>query len=416
MKRINGYNEFLLEKEFQKIVYEIFKLVENTPTIEWDLTKPNDKVNTGDTITWDVNPSKKFTPIKDEEPIQIEWSVDQKTKYQKLKDRLSDFKSKIKTAKNWLQEQDPDIEIKYEHPIVDMVKDFLSKLKDKEKIKQYFLKLIDELKSLPIGVKKNLLIKISFIFLSYISIIDITSPEIIEKEPLMSEVKLELQKEIIKKETTPKEQVDINKKESKGGAKFEIAQEGVHKAEGKYTADRDDKGNWTGNEVGSGMLLGTKFGIAAPTLVKYYKDMKLGTPSQQDMMDLTYDTALNIYKKDYWDAQQLSNFKSQSIANVLYDGCVNQGPGATLTILTKSLENVDVDSSDVNSWNEFHEKLIDDVNSLSVKKTKKLFHIIKDKRWERYQDGNPKYIGGWKNRLDDITFNDDETDKNQDIS
>jgi len=415
MKRINGYNEFLLEKEFQKIVYEIFKLVENSPTMEWDFTNPEDKVNVGDTITWD-NPSNKFTPIKDEDPIQIEWSIDQKTKYQKLKDRLSDFKSKIKTAKNWLQEQDPDIEIKYEHPIIDMVKEFLSKLKDKEKIKQYFLRLLDEIKSLPIGVKKNLLIKISFIFLSYVSIADITTPEIVEKEPVMAEVKLELQKSNTQNITPAKQQVDVKKKESKGGAKFEIAQEGVHKAEGKYTADRDDKGNWTGNEVGSGMLLGTKFGIAAPTLVKYYKDMKLGTPSQQDMMDLTYDTALNIYKKDYWDAQQLSNFKSQSIANVLYDGCVNQGPGATLTILTKSLENVDVDSSDVNSWNEFHEKLIDDVNSLSVKKTKKLFHIIKDKRWERYQDGNPKYIGGWKNRLDDITFNDDNTDKNQDIS
>jgi hypothetical protein len=412
MKRINGYNEFLLEKEFQKIVYEIFKLVENSPTMEWDFTNPEDKVNVGDTITWD-NPSNKFTPTKDEDPIQIEWSVDQKTKYQKLKDRLSDFKSKIKTAKNWLQEQDPDIEIKYEHPIIDMVKEFLSKLKDKEKIKQYFLRLLDEIKSLPIGVKKNILIKISFIFLSYVSIADITTPEIVEKEPVMAEVKLELQKSNTQNITPAKQQVDVKKKESKGGAKFEIAQEGVHKAEGKYTADRDDKGNWTGNEVGSGMLLGTKFGIAAPTLVKYYKDMKLGTPSQQDMMDLTYDTALNIYKKDYWDAQKLSNFKSQSIANVLYDGCVNQGPGATLTILTKSLENVDVDSSGVNSWNEFHEKLIDDVNSLSVKKTKKLFHIIKDKRWERYQDGNPKYIGGWKNRLDDITFNDDNTDKNQ---
>jgi lysozyme family protein len=133
-------------------------------------------------------------------------------------------------------------------------------------------------------------------------------------------------------------------------------------------------------------------------------------------MDLTYKTALDIYKKDYWEAQQLSNFKSQSLANVLYDGCVNQGPGATLTILTKSLKKVGIDSSDVNNWNEFHENLIDDVNKLSKIKTKKLFKTIWDKRWERYQDGNPKYIGGWKNRLDDITFNDDNTDKNQDIS
>ena len=399
MKRINGYNEFLLEKEFQKIVYEIFKLVEN------------DTLNVGDTITWDINPTKIDT-IKDEQPIEFEWSFDQKTKYQKFKDKVSDLKSKLKTAKGWLQEHDAEVDIKFEHPLVNMTKEFLTKLKDKEAVKNYFLKLLDELKSLPNPVKKELLIKLSFIFLGYISVADLTTPEIIEKEPVMAEVKIELQKN---KPEEVKSNVEKEVNDDSKGAKFEVAQEGVHKAEGKYTADRDDKGNWTGNVVGKGMLLGTKFGIAAPTLVKYYKDNNLGTPSQQDMMDLTYDDALKIYKKDYWDAQKLYNFKSQSIANVLYDGCVNQGPGATLTILTKSLEEVDIDSSDVNSWNEFHENLIDDVNSLSVKKTKKLFHIIKDKRWERYQDGNPKYIGGWKNRLDDLTFN-DEIKKDIDIS
>ena len=410
MKRINDYNDFLLEKEFQKIVYEIFKLVENSPTFVWDFQNDDDKVNVGDTITWDVNPSKKVDTVKDEDPLSMEWTFDQKSKYQKFKDKLSDLKVKIKTAKDWIQEPDSDVKIQYEHPIIDMVKEFLTKLKDKEKVKQYFLKLIDELKSLPNPVKKKLLIKLSFIFLSYVSVNDLTTPEIIEKEPIMAEVKIELQKDKPQSIETKKEQVSKST-----GAKFEIAQEGVHKAEGKYTADRDDKGNWTGNEVKVGMLLGTKFGIAAPTLVKYYKDNNLGTPSQQNMMDLTYDDALKIYKKDYWDAQKLSNFKSQSLANILYDGCVNQGPGATLTILTKSLKKVGIDSSDVNNWNEFHENLIDDVNKLSKIKTKKLFKTIWDKRWERYKDGNPDFIRGWKNRLDDLTFN-DEIKKDIDIS
>ena len=411
MKRINDYNDFLLEKEFQKIVYEIFKLVENSPTFVWDFQNDDDKVNVGDTITWDVNPSKKVDTVKDEDPLSMEWTFDQKSKYQKFKDKLSDLKVKIKTAKDWIQEPDSDVKIQYEHPIIDMVKEFLTKLKDKEKVKQYFLKLIDELKSLPNPVKKKLLIKLSFIFLSYVSVNDLTTPEIIEKEPIMAEVKIELQKDKPQSIETKKEE-EVSKST---GAKFEVAQEGVHNAEGEYTADRDDKGNWTGNEVKVGMLLGTKFGIAAPTLVKYYKDNNLGTPSQQDMMDLTYDDALKIYKKDYWDAQKLSNFKSQSLANILYDGCVNQGPGATLTILTKSLKKVGIDSSDVNNWNEFHENLIDDVNKLSKIKTKKLFKTIWDKRWERYKDGNRKYIGGWKNRLDDLTFN-DEIKKDIDIS
>jgi hypothetical protein len=319
------YNDFIIEKEFEKIVFQIHKLVESAYTQEWDLTNDKDKVNVGDEIVWDINPQKPFTPSKDEDPIQMEWSFDQKSKLQKFKDNISKFR-------NYLNEPDPEVEVKFEHPLINMVKEFLSKLRDKEQIKKYFLRILEEVKALPYPLKKKLLIKISFIFLSYVSLTDITPKEVIDKEPVMAEVKIELQKE-----TTFKQ--EVKRKEVKG-AKFDIAQNGVHNAEGKYTDDRDDSGNWTGGEVGRGMLLGTKFGIAAPTLVDYYSKAGLGTPSQQDMIDLTYDTALEIYKKDYWDAQELSNFKSQSLANVLYDGCVNQGPGATLTIFKKSLDEI----------------------------------------------------------------------------
>ena len=407
MNKLSKYNDFIIEKEFEKIVFQIHKLVESAYTQEWDLTNDKDKVNVGDEFEWDINPQKPLTPTKDEEPIQMEWSFDQKSKIQKFKDNISKFR-------NYLNEPDPEVEVKFEHPLINMVKEFLSKLKDKEQINKYFLRILDEVKSLPYPLKKKLLIKISFIFLSYVSLTDITPKEVINKEPVMAEVKIEL-----RKETTFKQ--EVKRKEVKG-AKFDIAQNGVHNAEGKYTDDRDDSGNWTGGEVGRGMLLGTKFGIAAPTLVDYYSKEGLGTPSQQDMIDLTYDTALEIYKKDYWDAQELSNFKSQSLANVLYDGCVNQGPGATLTILKKSLDEINIDSTNVNSWTELHDELIDDVNGLPVKKTEKLFHTIKKKRWEKYIliiKKNPrkmKYHDGWKNRLEDITFNDDSTDKNIDIS
>ena len=407
MNKLSKYNDFIIEKEFEKIVFQIHKLVESAYTQEWDLTNDKDKVNVGDEFEWDINPQKPLTPTKDEEPIQMEWSFDQKSKIQKFKYNISKFR-------NYLNEPDPEVEVKFEHPLINMVKEFLSKLKDKEQINKYFLRILDEVKSLPYPLKKKLLIKISFIFLSYVSLTDITPKEVINKEPVMAEVKIKL-----RKETTFKQ--EVKRKEVKG-AKFDIAQNGVHNAEGKYTDDRDDSGNWTGGEVGRGMLLGTKYGIAAPTLVDYYRKKSLGTPSQQDMIDLTYDTALEIYKKDYWDAQELSNFKSQSLANVLYDGCVNQGPGATLTILKKSLDEINIDSTNVNSWNELHDELIDDVNGLPVKKTEKLFHTIKKKRWEKYIliiKKNPrkmKYHDGWKNRLEDITFNDDSTDKNIDIS
>ena len=43
------------------------------------------------------------------------------------------------------------------------------------------------------------------------------------------------------------------------------------------------------------------------------------------MENLSYQTAIEIYKKDYWDAQNLSTLCDQSVANGIYDGCVNQG-------------------------------------------------------------------------------------------
>ena len=425
MSKISKYEDFLLENQFQQIIWEIFKVVENnSPTMEWDFTKPENKVNVGDTITWDFEPNKN-KPIKDEDPIQIEWEIQKQTRDLKkdikkyidiAKSKASKFRTKVNKFKDYLNQGEEPIEFDIKLFPIEKIKSFIQRL-DKDQVKKYFDKFVNELKDLPEKVKKELFTKLAILIFTITSlpISELITDSDILREPILKEVKdasMSPSKEEVKKEE-PKE---VEKKEFKG-AKFEIAQKGVHKIEGVYTSDRDDKGNWTGNQIGSGTLLGTKFGIAAPTLVNYYKENNLGNPTQGDMKNLTYETALDIYKKDYWEAQKLGNFKSQSLANVLYDGCVNQGPGATLDILTDALEDVNIDSTNVNSWNDFHDELIDDVNELPTKRVKKLFHIIKDKRWEKYQGGKKKYQKGWKNRLDSITFNDDiEDQKNLDIS
>lgn len=426
MSKLSKYNEFLIEKEFKSIVDEILILVESN-TYEWDLTD-KDKLSAGDTVEWDILSKKKVDTIKDEPAKEIVWDfskdVEQQSKSIKdyvnsLKSGASKVKSKLHKFRDYIRQGDVDIEFDVNSVIFNKIKEFIKGLDTKEQVKKYFYKLLEELKELPYKVKKDLFVKLSVLIMSVSSlpIGELISDQDASKDKFLSEVKTEVASNNVK-QTKP-----IQTKQEFKGAKFDIAQNGVHNAEGKYTDDRDDSGNWTGGEVEEGMLLGTKFGIAAPTLVDYYNKSGLGTPSQQDMIDLTYETALEIYKKDYWDAQELSNFKSQSLANVLYDGCVNQGPGATLTILKKSLDEINIDSTNVNSWNELHDELIDDVNSLTIKKTEKLFHTIKKKRWEKYIyiiKDNPrkkKYHNGWKNRLDDITFNDDiDVDKNIDIS
>lgn len=402
--KVYNYNNFLIEKEFQNLRSEIYGLISD---FQKELFENNNLYTPGG-----------FVPIKDEEPIVFDWDIEQKSRYDKLKDRIGLVKRKLKDFQSWVREPDPDINVEFKGAVIrdlkafsdsfiEEIKAFLNKITDKEDIKRYFETLVEDISSLPYSVKKFLLIKLTAAFLlcqSIAGLSDLISPEIILKDPIMSEVKKDIEQQ------SPEQAIKDNYKPKSTGSKFEVAQQGVHKREGKYTEDPEDKGNWTGNEIGSGKLLGTKFGIAAPTLVYYYEKNNLGTPTKEDMMNLTYDKALDIYKKDYWDAQKLYKFKSQSLSNILYDGCVNQGATATLDILTNSLENVGIDSTNVNTWNEFHEELIDDVNELSKIKTKKLFKTIWDKRWERYQEGKKKYHKGWKNRLDDITFNDVELD------
>lgn len=63
----------------------------------------------------------------------------------------------------------------------------------------------------------------------------------------------------------------------------------TRQAEGGFTKNPDDPGNWTSGVVGSGELLGTNFGISAAD----YPNL--------DIANLTIQTAGAIYQRDYWD-------------------------------------------------------------------------------------------------------------------
>ena len=373
MRKIDRYNDYIFEKEFDSIIEEIFRIVEN---------------QTGsNTFEWDIEPKNKKFNIKDKNEFEVGDTVEFDMEEKKLKDYTGFIKNKIKSIK--------DLDL---IPF-DKIEKFLKKLVDNtpkenltKKVKMYFDKFISELKSIPSEIRKSIIKKSIYLFMSIIPITSLITDLSVKNDPILREIKVEIEK--------PKPEV----------SSFEIAQNGVHRIEGVYTDDRDDKGNWTGNEIGVGELLGTKFGIAAPTLVQYYQSNDLGKPTKSDMENLTYKLALKIYKKDYWEKQKLENFKSQSLANVLYDGCVNQGPRATFDILKKSLNDIKIDTTNINTWNDFHDVLIDYVNELPEKKIEKLFNTIKNKRWEKYQLGKKKYIDGWKNRLDAITFIDNKKD------
>ena len=115
-------------------------------------------------------------------------------------------------------------------------------------------------------------------------------------------------------------------------ADFTTAQQYVKVAEGGYSTDVNDAGNYN-NFDKSTTFVGTNFGISAPTLSAY-----LGRPATAaDMQALTYDTALAIYKKNYWDAVNGDSIQNQSIALMCYDSAVNQGVGAISSMVSDTL-------------------------------------------------------------------------------
>lgn len=395
--KITNYNEFLLEKEFQRIL-EAIRLINEADTY-----------NLGDTVEWDL--TDKGTP--DEPSPEMEWTFDPKSKLQKAKDKISDFTS-------WLKKDDADIDLKFEHPLVNLLKNFIEKVKNeirdpekfRAKVKEYFVRMLDEIKSLPEKIKRDLLSKAFIVLAAYIPLSNIVTPDVIEKEPITAEIKADIDS---RQQQKPVKTVvaEPKKETSKQKASFEKAQSLVKSVEAGYSDDRNDTGNYIPVAGGGQRFIGTNHGISAPILAKYFKDKGITRLlTKQDMIDLKYETALEIYKKDYWDAQGLGEFKSQSIANVLYDGCVNQGAGATLTVLKNSMENLGHNAEDIGSWDEFHEKLTPTVNEMDNAETENLFEEIKEERMIKYRKADTwdDHGRGWTDRIKDIAFVDGQTD------
>lgn len=452
MKRIDRYNEYLLEKEFESIIASILLVAEGQTgpnTFEWDLSPKKDfnikdkkEFSIGDTVEFDLEPKKKDFNIKDKKEFSIgdtvEFDLEQK---KRLKDYLDFVKAKAKGFKGYISDKDPKAlldsisEEKMKELLEKMFEMAPSKEEAMKKAKEYFDRLVLELRALPYEIKRSIIKKFVYVFMVFIPLANLM-PDFETKDSLLKDIKTEIS----------------TKKSRAGESSFEVAQELVSIEEGGYTEFRRDKGNWTSNHIGEGCLIGTNHGISAPTLIeadikpsnkeaRYFKmcygseenykslcgekqltfaeqwkkDRKNITKMkdieekwQKIMKNLSYDTALEIFEGQYWASQNLSLFKNQSIANILYDGCVNQGPGAMSRILAEAAEELGLTIE----GGIFDESSIMELNELDQVK---LFEKIKEKRKALYEksDRFDDFGEGWLNRLAGIEFG---ADKDKDIS
>lgn len=144
-------------------------------------------------------------------------------------------------------------------------------------------------------------------------------------------------------------------------------------------------------------FIGTKYGISAPVLMKYLGHL----PKKEDMMNLSYETALEIYKDKYWDNQDMEKFCNQSVATIIYDGCVNQGIGGMKEVLRKVLNDNGIQISEDTS--PFQSEYIKIINSLDQNQ---VFNTIKKYRKDRYHSAETAetHEGGWLNRLEKLEY------------
>jgi len=85
---------------------------------------------------------------------------------------------------------------------------------------------------------------------------------------------------------------------------------------------RSDPGNWTGGRVGVGELIGSKFGVSAPTLRREYPHLT--------MDEVTEAIALTLHNKNYWIPSQAGKYPD-GVDHALADDAYNAGVGAAVS-------------------------------------------------------------------------------------
>lgn len=95
-------------------------------------------------------------------------------------------------------------------------------------------------------------------------------------------------------------------------------------AEGKYSDTPEDSGNWTGGAIGSGRLVGSCYGIAAPTLIDWLGAKNGHLVTAEYMRNLSLTTAKTIYNVRYWNALRAESLPL-GVDIVVFDFGVNAG-------------------------------------------------------------------------------------------
>lgn len=159
--------------------------------------------------------------------------------------------------------------------------------------------------------------------------------------------------------------------------KFNIYINRILSAEGDYTDNEKDPGNWTSGKIGVGELRGTKFGISAAS----YPNL--------DIKNLTRDQAIDIYRQNFWESCHADDLPD-AVAYSALDGAVNSGCVRSI-MWVQSAAGV----ADDGRWGPHTASAVaaSDPNDLLLKyNAYRLKFMVKLKAWDTFS-------AGWANRI-----------------
>ena len=122
--------------------------------------------------------------------------------------------------------------------------------------------------------------------------------------------------------------------------------------EGGYQDHPSDPGNY--NSLGQ--LVGTNWGISAPTFEAYYNYI----PTKQDMELLTRNESEQIYRSNFWSPYNIGSINAQYLANQIFDIRVNHGNW--MWIINRALIAAGANTTETASWS--NSSTVNMINSL----------------------------------------------------
>ena len=178
---------------------------------------------------------------------------------------------------------------------------------------------------------------------------------------------------------------------------YEVAINAVLKHEGGYQAIPADNGNWSGGKRNVGQLIGTKYGIAATTLIARRKERGHKSTTKADMQRLTLITAKAIYRAQYAMPIKYDDLP-HGLDYVVFDCAVNAGVRRASQFLQRV---VGAKADGIIGLNTMA-AVADYVAANSVAKAIDQFQALRLRHMQSLRTWS-KFGRGWQRRVDEVT-------------